>query len=263
MVRTAIQLYTLRDVDLSLPALLERVGETDFDGVEFAHRAEDADPSEIRAVLDETGLDVAGAHVGMDQLESDLEATVDHYRTLGCETLIVPYLHDPHFETREAVAETASRLSALAEELAEHGIALRYHNHDHEFVDFDDENQLVSDVGDGSAVVDNAFEAFLEESDGVGVELDAGWAAAAGHDPVALIEHYGDRIPMVHVADVTADGEPAEVGEGVTDLEGCAAAAIDAGAEWLIYEHDKPDDPLASLDHGASFCSALRARTNE
>lgn len=262
MVHTAIQLYTLRDVDRPLPALLERVAETEFEGVEFAHRVKDADPEVIRGVLDETGLIAAGAHVGLDQLESDLESTVAHYRTLGCERLIVPYLDESHFETREAVTETATRLSEVAEELAEHGISFGYHNHDHEFVALDTEDGSASETDDDSPS-DNAFEVLIEESEGVDIELDVGWVAAAGYDPVGILERHGDRVPMIHVADVTEDGDPAEVGDGVTDLEACATVAIDAGAEWFVYEHDEPDDPLASLDHGASFCSALRSQSNE
>lgn len=248
MARTAIQLYTLRDVDRSLPDLLARVGETEFDGVEFAHRVADADPEAIEAVLDETGLAVAGAHVGIDRLESDLEATIDRYRTLGCERLIVPYLDEAHFASREAVAETATRLSSLADDAAEYGMTVGYHNHDHEFV--------ALDRTDGGQV-ETAFELFIEESEGVDVELDVGWVAAAGFDPADLLERYGDRVPMIHVADVTASGDPTDVGTGVVDLEACAAAADDAGAEWFVYEHDEPDDPLASLERGASFCSAL------
>ena len=36
MVRTAIRLYTLRDLEGGLSTLLRRVGETEFDGVEVA-----------------------------------------------------------------------------------------------------------------------------------------------------------------------------------------------------------------------------------
>lgn len=43
MARTAVQLYTLRDLDESLPAILDRIGETSLDGVEFAHRFSDSD----------------------------------------------------------------------------------------------------------------------------------------------------------------------------------------------------------------------------
>ena len=42
--RTAVQLYTLRDVEGSLESLLERVAAAGFDGVEFAYRLPESDP---------------------------------------------------------------------------------------------------------------------------------------------------------------------------------------------------------------------------
>jgi len=64
-------------------------------------------------------------------------------------------------------------------------------------------------------------------------------------------------MPLIHMKDMTADGEFAEIGEGVVDMAGCAAAAADAGGEWLIYEHDEPADPAASIDAGAEFLESL------
>lgn len=60
MVRPGIQLYTLRDVDLPLPEILDLVADAVFGGVEFAYRVARAGTDEVRSALDETGLDVAG-----------------------------------------------------------------------------------------------------------------------------------------------------------------------------------------------------------
>lgn len=246
MVRTGIQLYTLRDLDEPLPTLLRRVGETEFDGVEFAG-FDETTPEAAADVLDETELNVAGVHVGIESLEtdSDLDAVSETCTALDCERVVVPYLGVEHFETAAAVRETATRLSALADRLAERGLALSYHNHDHEFVALE---------GDGR----NAFELLLDETDdSVLIELDVGWAAAAGDDPVALLERLEGRAPLVHVKDV-ADGRPVELGDGEVALDACATAARDAGAEWLLYEHDEPTDPAASLERGAATLAERR-----
>ncbi|WP_223301739.1 sugar phosphate isomerase/epimerase [Haladaptatus sp. R4] len=121
-----------------------------------------------------------------------------------------------------------------------HSTSLCYHNHDHEFVD----------VGGKTG-----FEVFLDESE-LEIELDLGWTVAAGRDPVALIDSLGDRTPLVHVKD-TLDGEPVELGEGDVDLSACVNAARNAGTDWLVYEHDAPSDPLASLAHGAEHLRKL------
>ncbi|WP_158055779.1 sugar phosphate isomerase/epimerase family protein [Halorussus halophilus] len=237
----AIQLYTLRELDESVPELLERVGQTAFEGVEFAGLGE-SDPEAVAAKLDETGLDAAAAHVGIEELEDDLEGTVETYQRLDCDTLVVPYLGEANFATEEAVADTGRRLVELAARVEELGSTLAYHNHDHEFVD----------LGQWSA-----FELLVQETD-LDFELDLGWAAAAGHDPTELLSRLTGRVPVVHLKD-TADSQSVELGEGILDSEACVEAARDAGAEWLVYEHDEPDDPAASLEHGAETLAALLA----
>ncbi len=58
-----------------------------------------------------------------------------------------------------------------------------YHNHDHEFVP----------LGDGTA-----FDALVDQTT-IGFEFDAGWAHAAGQDPVELIRRLDGRVPVVHL----------------------------------------------------------------
>ena len=236
--RPAIQLYTLRDLDDSLPNLLARVGETAFEGVEFAGLG-DEEPGAVRDALDDAGLDAAGAHVGIDALEDDLDATAETYRRLDCDRVVVPYLDAAAFASRETVADTARRLQELDARLSDRGVELGYHNHDHEFA---------------TVAGDAAFELLAAETD-FDLELDVGWAAAAGHDPTDLLDRLRGRVPLVHLKDVAGD-RPVELGEGDLDLDACVRAARDAGTEWLVYEHDEPDDAEASLSRGAETLAA-------
>ncbi len=239
MARTAIQLYTLRELDESLPDLLARVGETDFDGVEFAGLG-DSDPGDVANALDDAGLGVAGAHVSIEELEADPASVIEKYRTVGCDRFVVPYLDESNFDSERTAIETARRLDDLAEQVEASGGTLCYHNHDHEFVE----------IGDRSG-----FDVFLSESN-VGIELDVGWVDAAGRDPVSLLDRLADRVPLVHLKD-TADGVSVELGEGNVDVTACANAGRRNGAEWLVYEHDDPDDPERSLVHGSKRLAEL------
>lgn len=40
-------------------------------------------------------------------------------------------------------------------------------------------------------------------------------------------------------------------------MQACADVARTADADWFIYEHDHPEDPVASIDHGAEFLRGL------
>jgi sugar phosphate isomerase/epimerase len=242
-VQSAIQLYTLRNLYEPLPEILERVGDTAFEGVEFAGFG-DASPETVAATLAETELEPMAAHVGIEEFEDDLDATVEAYREVGCDHLVVPWLDPVNFESRDAVVETANRLQAIADELADRGVAFSYHNHDQEF----------QPVGERTAL-----DVLAAETDQrVGLELDVGWALVGGRDPADLLATYADRVSLVHLKDVdVATEEPVELGDGDVDIDGMTQAARDAGATWLCYEHDHPDDPLDSLRHGGEVLAGL------
>ncbi|NGM67941.1 sugar phosphate isomerase/epimerase [Natronolimnobius sp. AArcel1] len=245
MARTAVQLYSLRDIDAPLPDILDLVGETPLEGVEFALRIRE-DETDVDAVLDaleRNDLDVAAAHVGLEDLEERYDEMVDLYGRLGCETLVVPWLDPEHFESEEAVAAAADRLEAVKSALADDGFDLHYHNHDQEFVS----------LGEAAAM-----DELLARAE-IGFEIDLGWAQAGGVDPAEYVEEYADRISLAHFAD--ADGETmecVELGAGDLDLEAVTEAVARADVEWYIYEHDNPENPRESLENGAETLESLR-----
>ena len=233
--RPAINLYTLRSVETPLADLLPSIADAGYAGVEFAGLP---DPGAVAASLEETGLAVAGAHVPIEALEAAFEGTIERYRSVGCTDLVVPYLPESEFASEESIDWTADRLDGLAERLTAEGADLHYHNHDHEFTD------LGTETG---------FEAFCERSEWVGIELDLGWAVAAGADPIDLLERYRERIRLVHAKDVDRGSrEPVELGDGDLEVERALEEAKRCGVEWAVYEHDHPEEPMASMRHGAS-----------
>jgi sugar phosphate isomerase/epimerase len=248
MTGSAIQLYTLRNVDRPFTEVLELVADAGFDGVEFAFRVTDADPEAVVETLDETGLDAAGAHVHIDRLEDDFEETVAFYDKLGVEHVVVPWLDAEHFESVEAVEAAAARLAKLADELSAHGMALHYHNHDQEFTDLDGSGE----AGDAEF----GFDAFVDQTE-FGIELDLGLALAAGDDVAERLHALDDRSQLVHLKDYdVAAGRSAPVGEGDLDLDAIADAVDANDSEWLIYEYEG-EDPLSTLDRAGSRTKEL------
>jgi sugar phosphate isomerase/epimerase len=82
----------------------------------------------------------------------------------------------------------------------------------------------------------------------VWLELDLGWVWWAGEDPVALLERFRGRTPLVHVKDLRARGtrEYCAVGDGGVGYDRVVPAA---DAEWLVVEQDEHDgDPLEAVE---------------
>ena len=240
MARTAINLYSVRDLDLPMAEILDRVAAAGYDGVQFSGDYGELSPDEIADELDDLDLAATAAHVDIEAMEDDPDGVVDTCETIGADGAVVPWLGPEHFESHEAAAAAAERVDAVLEDLAAHGTPLHYHNHDHEFVGVD-----------GAT----GFETFVEESH-VLLEPDVGWIETAGHDPAAFIDDHADRIEIVHMKDMDG-GDFAEIGEGDVDMTACAEAARRADAEWLVYEHDQPEDPAASIQAGADFLADL------
>ena len=239
-----LQLYTLRDLDESLTATIDRLVDGPYDGVQFAG-LDGADPTAVAAALGDAGLDDAGAHVRADEIEDDYEDLLAAYDVLGCDQFVVPTYDTTAFETEEGARTAGERLAGLSDRLSADGASLHYHNHTFEF----------TDLGDGTA-----FDAFTDAAAGVGVEIDTGLANHAGVDPVDLFDRYGDRVDLVHLTDSrpgSSGSKHVDLGEGTVDVEACVDAAADCGTEWIIFEHGQTDHPIASVEHAAEVLRPL------
>lgn len=245
MLQPAIQLFTLRDIDEPIETKIERVGETNFRGVELAGLA-DAPVERVSASLERSGLEVVGAHVRIDTLEDEYDSVVSTYGALDCDRLVVPTYDVEAFRSAAGIDEAAARVSEMASRLEADGFELLYHNHTFEFETVDGET---------------AFDRFVARTDDrVKIELDTGLAKHAGADPVSLLERYADRVSLVHLTDTRQGSENSvhvELGGGEVDIEACMVATERIGNEWIIYEHGRTTDPIASLSHSDSLLSSM------
>ena len=124
---------------------------------------------------------------------------------------------------------------------------LLYHNHCTE----------LEPLGNATAL-DQLFESVDPQR--VGAELDVAYFVQVGLDPVVYVRRYGNRLPLLHARDTTADGRSVPVGAGVVDFPAVIEAARDAGTDWLVVEQNPSSDALQAA--GQSF-DALRALIGE
>jgi sugar phosphate isomerase/epimerase len=235
--RVGLQLYTIRDeCARDFAGALRRVAEIGFDGVELFD-LHGWSAQEVRTLLDELGLDVAGRHVGADV---DLEAVAAEMRTLGSDRVALSWI-DPPASADDAQA-AASLVRERAARAADLGLTYGFHNHWAELERFDGVS---------------ALELIAELP--VWLELDLGWAWWAGADPVELLERYRGRTPLVHVKDIRARGsrEFAPVGDGGVGYERVLPAA---NVDWLVVEQDEIDgDPYDAIRRSLDFTRGVPA----
>jgi sugar phosphate isomerase/epimerase len=190
-------------------------------------------PGETRRALDRHGLSAVSTHVSRDTLEGDTGGALAAARTLGVEFVVAPYLPpERRPNDRAGWAALGEQLARCRDTVERGGLRFAWHNHDFEFALLPDGSYPIEHV----LGVDLAWEA------------DLAWVTRGGADPMAWIDRYRGRIPLVHVKDVAAAGTRAEedgwadVGEGVLPWPSLWSACVAAGAEVMIAEHDNPSD---------------------
>ena len=131
------------------------------------------------------------------------------------------------------IDEAVVILTKSGEAAKKSGITLCYHNHTHEF-----------EKVDGRI----PYEVLLQiNPDILKMELDLGWATAAGADPVELFNKNPGRFPLWHVKDVTAEKVPTEIGNGTVDFKRIFAASKVSGMKHFFVEQDGAKNPIQSI----------------
>jgi sugar phosphate isomerase/epimerase len=237
--RPGLQLYTVREaLAADVEGTLRRVADTGYREVELAGLP-GITARTMRAGLQRYGLDAPSMHASYARLRGDAASVLEEARTLGARYLVCPSVDAGERGTADDWKRVCRTLSGIGRAIRSQGLVLAYHNHDFEFVPFDDGT--------------TPFRLLMAETDprDVKVELDVYWVAKAGLDPVQHLTGIHDRIVLVHLKDLAADGSTAEVGSGLLDMERVVRAALVAGARHLFVEQDSSTDALASI--GASF----------
>ncbi len=242
-----LQLYTLRDdMEKDFAGTLQKVAGIGYAAVELAGYG-GLSMRELSGLLADNHLAVAGSHVGLDALETDLHKVIDENLSLGNKNIVVPSIAQERRRTTEDWKTVAGVMDGLGETLQIAGMTLCYHNHDFEFRPLED-GQLGEEV-------------LLSSTDPLFVkaEVDAYWIMKAGLDPIAFIKKHIGRVPLIHVKDRDlTDGSFAPVGTGDLPLDALIAAALEVGTQYLLVEQDVCKGP--ALDAVTLSYNNLKAK---
>ncbi len=243
----ALQMYTLRDdAQRDFAGTLRKVAELGFQGVELAGTG-GMGAGELRHLLRELGLEVAGSHVGLDQLENNLEAAIEYNLEIQNRFIVCPWLPESRRQSADEYRRLAESLNDIGARCKERELQLCYHNHAFEFTRFEGKNAL-----------DILAEATFPDL--VMLELDTYWVEYGGESAVKYIDRYAGRVPLVHLKDLATDEKRsfAELGQGSMDWDAIIAACERASVEWYIVEQDTCQRP--PLQSVAMSLDYLRAK---
>ncbi len=234
----SLQLYSLRDV----PTLRERMeiaAKQGYTGVEFAGY-EEYSAVELKALLDQYGLRATGSHISLEALQQDLDGCVRYCAQAGIQSAACPWAT---IHSRSETEQLAVFLETCAARFAQEGIVFAYHNHAHEF------------EKDGD---DYLLEILLEQTQKLQCELDVYWAAYAGVDPLAFIQKYAGRFPLLHFKEISADRTNVELGRGVLDFSALVRTGLAQGTkEFIVEQEEYTMPPIDSVGVDAAYMQTL------
>ncbi len=193
------------------------------------------DAEGLKRLLDKHGMTAPTAHVGLDRMRNDAQATARLCKGLGIETVLAPAPPMGEREGDEAHWRKLGReLAAIGKVMAGEGLRFGWHNHHFEY---------------GRAPSGKTWlECMFEEAPDLVWEADLAWIVRGGADPAAELAKHSARVVAVHVKDIAPAGQCADEdgwadpGHGTLDWGRLLPAIKAAGAEYYVVEHDKPND---------------------
>ncbi len=233
--------------------------------------------AQLREMLADAGLSCRSIHLrpqqsvdGLPSLEENPDLHMARCSEIGVEYVVCPGPWFPagtgpsskldHLTLNDVVEaaqaltlndwkQSAELVNSCARRAAAHGLKFAYHNGNMEFV-----------VRGGRI----GFECLVDQFDRdlVKLEIDCGWIAAAGYDPLDYLKRLKGRVALAHIKDMqkTApntrmDLVPAELGNGLVDFRKLLSALSLAGVELAYVEQEAPYSlpPLEHAQHNFDF----------
>jgi sugar phosphate isomerase/epimerase len=262
----AVQLYTVRDALQRDPraalAALREIGivEAELYGLNGPENATlfGLAAQDLKQLLDANGIRVPISHIGGALTNTQAIGAIA--RTLGLGTVVVALpsefsgQRDGRFtmipaESRAQLDALAAKLNRVGREYRDQGLAFGYHNHHIEFTPVD-------------GVVPYDYLMASTDPELVKIELDVGWLAYAGVDPVAYIRRHAGRVIACHLKDydpsIATDVPQRKLvapGAGTIDFGLVVAAMRQTGIAHGFLEVDVSDDALGDVRRGTEHLS--------
>jgi sugar phosphate isomerase/epimerase len=254
--RLGVQLYSVRrELEVDLPGTLARLSQMGFRNVE-THNFFGRSAAEFRALLESHGLAARSMHVRFEDLEADPAPAIADAKALGAEFIVCPWIpHGDAFDAEDHARAMALflRVGHLAKAA---GLRFAYHVHGYEL--------------HPGGLGETFFDQMIQQSPPgvVDFELDVYYVALGGGDPLAYLERYPGRFPLIHLKDMkkgtqtgTRKGKTevtnsVTLGTGTIDFPTVIPAALAQGSRWLLLEDENPA-ALTQLPQSLAYLRGL------
>lgn len=231
-----VQLYSFRkQLPGDVPAMLEKISKMGIKELEGGD-SYGLPVDEFKSLLKKNNLKVVSVGADFQQLAKNPQASVDLAKTYGAKYVVVFWIPHTDVFTIDDAKNAVTVFNTAGKFLKENGISLCYHPHGYEFGAY----------GEGTLfdyLAQNMNPAYAN------FEMDVFWVKHPGQDPVALLEKYRGRFPLMHLKDRkpgTAGNQKGEadvesnvvLGSGDVGIAAIMKAAKKAGVKHYFIEDE-------------------------
>lgn len=251
-----LQLYSFRNqFAKDVPGTMAKVKELGFREAEIAGTY-GLSLTDFRKLLDANRIKAVSTGASFEDLDRNVPKIIAEAKALGAKYVTCAWI--PHtgdqFTVQDAeraidVFNTAGKL------LADNGLQFCYHTHGYEFQTYQD----------------GTFFDYLAanlDSKWVDFEMDVYWVKSPGYDPVALLQKYPKRFPLMHLKDRkpgTPDSQSGHadvesnvtLGQGDVGIAAIMKQAKKSGVKHYFIE-DESSRSMEQMPGSLAFLSGLK-----
>jgi sugar phosphate isomerase/epimerase len=260
--KVGLQLFSVRNSMAMSPLdTIEKVIKAGYKYIEMAnHHAEDdpgcgfpVEAGDLNKLLNRYGAKVVNSHlspINEKVASHSINDIIRFHKAIGNNSLTSAM---EFFFSKDDIMKKCELYNQIGKTCKEQGVDFLYHNHFHEFQQFDGRTAL-------DLMAENTDPEYVK------FEIDTYWAMRGGQDPVSLIRKLGKRVKLIHQKDFPKNSkenvnllssiEPGskidmnvfweldnpssftEIGTGIMDIQSIIDAANETGIEYIILEQD-------------------------
>jgi sugar phosphate isomerase/epimerase len=212
---------------MDLERTLQKIKDIGYTTVQLSAIGGTIKPEQVRELCDRIGLKVVLTHSDINRILYDTDKLIEEHTIMGCDYIGLGSLPEKYRDP-DWFPYFVEDFKEPLKKIAAKGKLFMYHNHNFEF-----------EKKNGTRLIERMIEAFSPEE--MGVTLDTYWVQAAGADVIQWIEILKDRIPCVHLKDMTVNGweqRMAPVLEGNMNFPAIFEALKKTNVKYMLVEQD-------------------------
>ncbi len=234
--QTGAQLFTIRNYtqnETDFARSMKKIAEIGYKTVQISAISRDIRPERVREICDENGLKIVLTHSDVNRILNDTDRLIEEHNILGADYIGLGMMAEKYMMP-DWIEHFVNDFKEPAKKIAAAGKLFMYHNHNLEFEKFQ-----IPGKEEPQRVIEYLCEQFAPNE--MGFTLDTYWVQAAGADVCQWIEILKDRIPCVHLKDMTVKGFAqlmAPVMEGNLNFPKILQTLENTSCKYILVEQD-------------------------